>query len=147
MRWYLALLPLVAGCGSITDAASDEPEVAPAKPPSLTGTWKVVRFERWGSKSTASDVGQTWVFTAKDICRDKTPFAAYRVRRNEIDIKTTKGREIPGIYSIEGDTLNLCVNCGDARIRPEAFASMAKSGIWLIVLERVRPAGAGGHPE
>jgi uncharacterized protein (TIGR03067 family) len=142
MRWYLALLPLVvfpAGCGSVTDAESNEPAM-----PALQGKWKLVRFERWGGPWKGGDVGQTWEFTENQIrCPKNASFAldgTYRIRPQEIDIKTPKGKEIPGIWTIEADTLKLCVNEGDARFRPEAFASMGKSEIWLFVFERVRPA-------
>jgi uncharacterized protein (TIGR03067 family) len=133
----------LAGCGSTTDAEVDEP----AATPTLQGKWQVVGFERWGGPwKEMADAGQTWDFSERELsCPDNAPLAVqgtYRIRHREIDIKTPKGREIPGIYSLDGDTLKLCLNCGDCRIRPEGFASVMKSEIWLVMLERLRPAGA-----
>jgi uncharacterized protein (TIGR03067 family) len=150
MRLALAWLPaivLLAGCGSAPDPVDER--AAPPEDP-LRGQWKLVCFERWGGPWQDHEVGQTWEFTGKEIaCPDGTPFrvaGSYRNRpRNapkEIDIKTAKGKEIPGIYSIEGDTLKLCVDTQNSRRRPTEFASQGKSEIWLFVFERVKPAVA-----
>jgi uncharacterized protein (TIGR03067 family) len=147
----LPVMVCLAGCGSVPDAASEDDgllaKTAPAEDGSLRGKWKAVRFERWGGAWDVNDVGQTWEFTSNAVtCPDKAAFAVegiYRIRPKkipkEIDIKTVKGKEIPGIYSVEDDTLKLCIDYADSRLRPTAFASVGKSEIWLIVFERMKP--------
>jgi uncharacterized protein (TIGR03067 family) len=57
-----------------------------------------------------------------------------------IDIKTGekgpfKGKTLPGIYKIDGDTLVICCHA-DAKTRPEEFAAHAKTRNMLLTYKR-----------
>lgn len=153
MRWSFALVPVVvflAGCGAAPDVApGDEFKLPdpPATDAALQGNWKLVRFDRFGGRCECDSVGKTWEITDKQIIAPEKAMrsveGSYRVRPLElprhIDIKTPDGQKMPGIYSIERDTLKLCID-GNGSQRPTTLESQGKSEIWLFVFERVKPA-------
>jgi len=67
-----------------------------------------------------------------EINPDKTP--------KQIDIMSPRGdgETMPGIYSIDGDKLTLCIRTSKALGRPEKFETAADSGSTLSVLTRVK---------
>lgn len=46
-----------------------------------------------------------------------------------------KGKTLPGIYALDGDTLKICVSLTGTE-RPSEFATRAKSGVLLSVFKR-----------
>ena len=48
------------------------------------------------------------------------------------------GKESPGIYALEGDTLRMCYTM-PGKPRPAAFDSPAGSGAYLLVWKRAKP--------
>lgn len=152
MRPFLALLPLVlvlAGCASVSDTSPADQFQLPDPPTTdatLQGKWKLVRFERFGGPCESDSVGKIFEITDKQvIAPEKARFSVegtYRVRPVEwpkqIDIKTAGCPKKPGIYSVDGNTLRLCINDNSSE-RPTTLASQGKSEIWLFVFERVKP--------
>ena len=53
--------------------------------------------------------------------------------------KAPKGTLVPGIYQIDGDTLELCLANDPADERPKKFEAPARSRLSLLVLTRVKP--------
>lgn len=154
MRYSLALLPFLvflAGCESVPDARPRAELQLPDEPTTdaaLQGKWKLVRFDRWGGGPVDTDsVGKTWEITEKEVISPgKFRFDVagnYLVRPlhfpKQIDVKTADGKKKPGIYSVEGNTLKLCIDDNGGE-RPTTLASQGKSEIWLFVFERVRPS-------
>lgn len=96
-------------------------------------------------------VGKTWEITDKQVIAPEgarfTVEGSYRVRPLEwprhIDITGADGKKKPGIYSVQGNTLKLCIDDNGGE-RPTTLASQGKSEIWLFVFERVRPSDVPG---
>jgi uncharacterized protein (TIGR03067 family) len=117
----------------------------------LEGTWNVVKFERDQQDLTAS--GMTWTIRPDAITIKiqgakgelaavaKTPYRLNITNTSRgIDLMPTyppnNGRTVLGIYSLEGDTLRLCLQRRAAPNRPTEFTSARDSNCELIVLQR-----------
>src|SRR5262249_20529880 len=111
----------MSGCLLLMGLALGAP--LPADPPEqlkqLQGVWRVVRSERNGSASE-SRKDDPWFFViTDDLLQDFNQYSegtpAYRIKVvgntfNKIPLSgTSKGIDHPGIYSLEKDTLKVCV--------------------------------------
>lgn len=98
---------------------------------------KDLQIDFSGDLMTMSGVGfqdHTCRFTLQP---DQDPRAIDSVTE-ETQGKAAKGTRVPGIYSIDGDTLKLCLpNNADAE-RPKKFEAPIGSGLSVLVLTRVK---------
>lgn len=117
----------------------------------LIGTWDIVQFQRDNQSFDAS--GITWTIRKDAILvrfEDtkgglagiaKTPYRLSITSTSRgIDLMPTyppnQGKTVLGIYSLEGDTLTLCLQRRAAPNRPTEFTSAPRSNCELIVLKR-----------
>lgn len=133
----------VEPAGRAKEPASDEAR--------LEGTWETATYEIDGKTST-SEKGRTLSFRGATLtiadptrgafaCRFRLD-AARRPKHFDL-ISAAKGRDVvtKGLYSIEGDTLVLCLPRVGNEPRPAALSAPAGSSSRLCVLRRVRPPG------
>jgi len=139
---------------------ANQKEVPDAK--RILGTWKVVAIEVNGKtnrdpKSPGLSHGP-WIITAEKITQEGTHFTEekgyfkgksetpYKLDSTkspkEIDFIETRldGTKNPkpalGIYSLDGDTLRICMAAGDEQPRPTEFATKPGSNLYFQVLKR-----------
>lgn len=120
----------------------------------LEGAWKVVTFQR--DQQDIDTSGMTWTIQKDAIIVRfegpkgqllgvaKTPYRLNITSTSRgIDLMPTyppnQGKTVLGIYSLEGDTLTLCLQRRAAPNRPTEFTSARQSNCELIVLERRKP--------
>jgi RNA polymerase sigma-70 factor (ECF subfamily) len=129
-RWALADRPAAARA-----AQKDEGKIL--------GTW-LVASDEWGGQKGAEGglTGLRLTFAAAGKVTIKhgnqEEEGAYKLdpakTPRQIDV-TANGRELPGIYKLEGDTLTLCVDHGGGA-RPTEFASKPGTEVHLLTLKR-----------
>lgn len=124
---------------AIASAADDA-----AKP--LQGTWRGTRFGEGKGEDTSKGVALELTFTGNHVTGQRVPKGSL----GEGDIKVTsgkmdavgtaggfKGKTIPGIFKIEGDTLRWCVTTsGSEANRPADFVAEPSKQTWLMVLKK-----------
>jgi uncharacterized protein (TIGR03067 family) len=128
--------------------------LAAADPPKeLQGGWRLVAVETEAGPTELPDAkpglviqGDTVRHAGKEIARlTADPAADPKV----IDFKfTDPERTYEGVYTIEKDTLKLCLNGRSAGVkeRPTGFALDGHPTWRRLTLERVKPADAGPGP-
>jgi uncharacterized protein (TIGR03067 family) len=117
----------------------------------LQGTWDVVKFERDEKVFDAS--GMTWTIGSEAIvvkipndigglaAQAKTPYRLNITNKlHGIDLMPTyppnQGKTVLGIYSLEEDTLKLCLQRRAGPTRPTEFTSAPGSNCEVLVLKR-----------
>jgi uncharacterized protein (TIGR03067 family) len=139
-----ALACLLAGQG--------ESELARKDRERMQGKWKVLAAESRGEKVPAKDLEDLILLFEDDTIQvtegGKTQ-KKYRFKLNperkprEIDFTYTagpkKGQTDRGIYQFQGDRLTFCIQENKDELRPREFATEADTGLFLVVLERLRP--------
>jgi uncharacterized protein (TIGR03067 family) len=123
----------------------------------LQGTWQIELQEENGDKLSDSDVKARTISFGKN---------AYFLKKNNVVVqiglmkkldlgKSPRGFNaliiqgekkddiVQGIYSLDGDTLKICLDT-DGNGRPKEFKTGPKSGLTLIVAKRVRHKGEEG---
>jgi uncharacterized protein (TIGR03067 family) len=144
MRTCIALL-LVLALGPALRAADAKEELA-----RFQGTWVRVAAEVDGKKQSADDLknqtlaikGDEYTVTIDGKPRKGTIKVDPAKSPKQLDIIPSegpnKGKTLPGIYELDGDTLRYCLATkgGD---RPTEFASAPGSGHGLFVNKREKP--------
>jgi len=115
----------------------------------LSGTFKVVEFERDGKKASKEEMakmkvvqkGSEWTFSeGSDSTSGKdVPYPGKSPK--EIDSLYLNGaardKVVKGIYKIDGDTIIYCWAEPD-KARPKEFATKAESGLTLMKLQKTK---------
>lgn len=116
-----------------------------AKP--LQGTWRGTRFSEGKGEDPSKGVALELTFTGNHVAGQRVPKGSL----GEGDIKVAaggkmdavgtaggfKGKTIPGIFRIEGDTLRWCVTTsGSEANRPTDFVAEPSKQSWLMVLKK-----------
>lgn len=143
IKHLLAVALFCAGLVAVADEA-----VLKAEWSKLEGTWQLVSAINNG-KPTPDEVvkmirvvikdGKHSVYFGDKAAVKDIPFVIdpTKIPKATTD-KLPDGKEIHGIYKLEGDTLTSCV-AEAGKARPSEFASRAGSGHTLRVFKRVAP--------
>ena len=137
MRPLLAMA-LAAGLLVAADGPSDDSAEAEAK--KLLGTWAVVSCEKDGEK-VPERILQGEAAFAKSVTHDEEIKSEDRytldprAKPRAINLTDKEGRKTLGIYSLEGEKLQICWT-ERGKTRPTEFAAKSGSGFDLFVLKR-----------
>lgn len=111
----------------------------------LAGRWVVVSAEEAGKEMEGLAGGK--LIIDGDMLTLKAPNkteAKARIRLDpakkpkQIDLEMSKDEILLGIYSLEGDTLRLCIDPATMDKRPAEFATKKDNSHRLIVFKRVK---------
>ena len=126
--------------------ADDKPKEAKKDQDAIQGAWKVESIERGGQKSTPPGVvlvmkGENYVVKENDQESEEGTFKLDSEKKPKtIDFKITKGNDKGknqvGIYSIEGDTVRICVALPGQDDRPKEIAAKEGTDHIVFVMKR-----------
>jgi uncharacterized protein (TIGR03067 family) len=127
-------------------SAADE-EAVKAEMKKLEGTWQLVSGVKDG-KETSEEVvkkvrvaikgGKHTVYFGDEVAAKEIPFTVDLTKNPKTTVDTLPdGKEIKGIYKLDGDTLTSCV-AEVGKDHPSEFASKPGSGHTLRVFRRVK---------
>lgn len=141
MTTRLACL-LIAGVALAGFACGAE-DPAKEKAAPLQGGWKFEKLEVDGKPAELPDTAFWWFIKGDKVLYGGAELATLTIDSQTspkcIDVKFRgPKRVLEGIYSIEGDTLKICVNAATegVRERPTDFSTKGKSGLRLLVFQR-----------
>lgn len=131
-----------------TAVSAVDKDAARAEVKNLEGTWQLVSAVKDG-KTTPEDIvkkirvvikgGKHSVHFGDEVAVKEIPFAVDPTRNPKTTVDTLPGgKEIKGIYKLEGNTLTSCV-AEAGKDRPSEFVSRPGSGHTLRVFKRVQP--------
>jgi uncharacterized protein (TIGR03067 family) len=137
MRRYV-LLVVVVGLIAGADAPKKDKD-------RLQGTWIASAAEDSGKKMPAKVLdklkivveGNKMTFFPSE--RDLTFTLDPSQKPRQITLTESKGKPLEGIYSLEGDTLKLCLPSMPGAKRPTNLATKVGDGFKLLVLKRQKP--------
>jgi uncharacterized protein (TIGR03067 family) len=142
MNSRIACLALAAAV-SLGTALAQEAQVKKELAP-LQGTWKVVELEVNGKNPEFVQKAQ-WVIKGNKVLYAGEELAELTIDNTTkppcIDLSFRKPKKVlEGIYSVEKDTLKICVNSkGEgAKERPTDFKTDGKENWRLLVFERIK---------
>jgi uncharacterized protein (TIGR03067 family) len=155
MRARVACLFLIAVILlAVARPAEGEPKKELA---ALQGIWKVVSLEVNGKAADLSDQQPRWVIKGNKVLYAGKDLAVLTVDATTtpkaVDLKFVQSKKVyEGVYSVEKDTLKICVNAqaDGVKERPLKFSTKDKPGWRLLVFERVKvkedaTAGLSGY--
>ena len=140
------LIALAAGIALAADAPKEE--AVRKELERFQGAWQLVSAETDGKQAPEEQVKMikvvikgskhTVFFGEEPIVKD-TPFMIDPTKKPKQSTDTLPdGKEIRGIYELDGDTLKSCVG-GIGKERPTEFTAKAGTGQTLQVFKRVKP--------
>lgn len=128
-----------------------KPPTAPQEFQRLQGTWTIESWEEGGKAVAAADLAKRELFFGGNVfvfrragkvhqagLAKLDPAASPRTIDFTVREGEAKGDSLPGIYKLEGDTLQLCIRPGEER--PDGFKPEAKSGAIVITAKKPKPA-------
>jgi uncharacterized protein (TIGR03067 family) len=127
--------------------ATQSPKPAGGDGKKLEGTWTVLQAQIAGTEIPEDDLRKVKVvITGTAIKLDsgqrESDFGTYKVDATQnlwaVDITSTEGKTLLGIYALEGDQLKICWN-QEAGERPKKFPTQPDPSCWLLVLKRAKP--------
>lgn len=144
-KWLVGVIPLALFVGVCAGAGDT---VASAEMKKLEGTWQLVSAVKDG-KQTPEEVvkkirvvikgGMHTVYFGDEAVAKDIPFSVDPATNPKSTVdKLPDGKEIKGIYKLDGDTLTSCV-AEAGKERPSEFDSKPGSGHTLRVFKRVKP--------
>lgn len=152
MRPLAALTLLLLLVGAV--AADEPPKKAPTAADvlrQLQGTWQIESWEDGGKALAEKELKLRTVFFGANILlirRDEKVFRGGGIRLDPAKAPATidfivregdgKGEVMPGIYSLDGDTLKLCFD-PKGNTTPKDFKPDPKDGFTLIVAKKPKP--------
>jgi uncharacterized protein (TIGR03067 family) len=117
----------------------------------LQGTWKVTASESKGERVPEADLKELFLIIRGNAIlireggktEENFSFLLDPLKKvKEIDVTLKvgpqKGRTDRGIYSIDGDSLKICIQSDKDSPRPREFRSPAGSDLWLVTLQRTK---------
>jgi uncharacterized protein (TIGR03067 family) len=125
------------------DKKSDKPK---EDKDAIQGTWKLHAHEESGRDISDSDrlKDATFTITGDKIVLEAAPGTleiAYRLdpaaKPKAIDWDSVKGKSFKGVYSLDGDTLKICLPTDDCGDRPTEVGTKEGSNTRMLVLKRV----------
>ena len=137
------LLCLAIFCISPFTSASAGEQPKQDGPAALRGTWKLNEIQQKEKSGEFYDSSYWWI-----IQGDKVFYGGKELAKLTIDPKTTPRcidlafqdpeRVFEGIYTLDGDTLKICVNrhTGGVSERPTAFSTKDKDDWRLLIFKR-----------
>jgi RNA polymerase sigma factor (sigma-70 family) len=129
----------------------------------IQGTWQVTAVEMGGKDVSGTDEFKDLATAKWTFAADKITFKSgkpdmsvnYKIdpskKPKELDVTPTDGpenernKQMPAVYSLEGDVLKICVGSPDAPARPKEVASKEGEKNLLITFKRVE--GGKDKPE
>lgn len=147
MRLTPATIAILSFCIALPHAGAGKDDAAKKELEAIKGTWIVVLAERDGKDVTDKEVRLTFDAAGKAVVKkgDKLLFEGTikidpTKKPKTLDATQTsegdnKGKTIPGIYVLEGDTLKVC-STAPGKDRPTEFSSKAGSGHFLREYKR-----------
>lgn len=111
----------------------------------LEGVWKLTRIEAGGNERDLNGKQPHWTFKGKKVSFGGEPLAEVATdgtgTPKSLDLTLAGDKEArEAIYSVEGDTLKICVNweAGGLKERPQEFASKDKANFRVLEFQRVK---------
>ena len=139
---------IIGGCG---ECCSASPAISASQESNrdkelLQGNWEIASFVANGKEGPPSELEENerkCSFTGDRIViwHGEGTYKLGTAKPNTIDIAFDKGegkgKTYVGVYSLEGDTLKICL-AKPGRERPKEFKSDADSGLLLVTYRRVK---------
>ena len=137
---------MVLAAGSLVAAVGRSEDAAQAEAKNLLGTWVVVSCENDGEKVPENILqgevvrfvirADTITIKVQDEIKSEDRYTlGPRAEPRAINLTDKEGRKTLGIYSLEGEKLQICWT-ERGKARPTEFATKPGSGFDLLVLRR-----------
>lgn len=140
-------VPIVVAAGLALAAASAREDAVKAELEKLQGAWQLVSAETDGKKADPEKLKKVrvvikgnkhTVYIEDKIVSKQVPFTIDPTKKPKtVDDQLPDGKEIHGIYELDGAILKSCV-AGIGKDRPREFAAKPGTGHTLRVFRRVK---------